>query len=169
MKKIITLLLVFTLAITAFAGCGSKSKLEGSAEEILTDINGKVTVEVVTLDGDVLEDGMPTYGFGKFSQEDFAKAVAEGKYTTNAMSSIYHHIIVLKFNEVKDIDAYKQSIAKTVKEFEYVCGNPEAYYVNDSGNYLFIAVTFEDYVGEFGKAFEELSGTFGKAITGTIE
>ncbi|MEG2001476.1 MAG: hypothetical protein RR107_00115 [Clostridia bacterium] len=171
MKKIVALLLVLTLALTAFAGCGSKSKLGdiGTTADILAEINKKVPIEIMTMDAGVKDGGLPTYGFCDLTEEEFNKLIVEGDFTTNAISSMYHHIIVLKFNDEKDVATYKEKFAKIVKEFPYVCGSPQAYYVNDSGNYLYFAITFDDYVDKFAKAFEELSGTFGKAITGVIE
>lgn len=170
MKKIIALLLVLTLTITAFAGCGKKgTELSGTTAEILAQINEKVEIKVMTMDKSVLEGGLPTYGFSDLTEDEFKKLVLEGDYTANAISSMYHHIIVLRFENSSNAVEFKDKIATEIKEFPYVCGNPEAYYVNDSDNYVFIAVTFADYVDKYAKAFEELAGTFGKGISGEIE
>ena len=55
MKKLLALLLVMVLVLTAFTGCGSKEEAEGETPEVNTEVNADAETEGETADGEAAE------------------------------------------------------------------------------------------------------------------
>lgn len=166
MKKIIAVLLVLTLAITAFAGCGSKkSELTGTTEEIVNKINenGNVEYMVGVNKIEIVENSYPVSYFTGLTDEEFTKYVEEGTVSEAMIGSQAHSIVLLKVKNEKDAQTVADIMNEKIDRRKWICVSAEKSYVNTSGAYVFFVMSNEETCDNASKAFEELAVNFGSA------
>ena len=161
MKKIISILLVMVLALGVFAGCGAKTELEGTTVEILEKINENAEVQF-PLGTDNIDAENPSYHTG-LTTEFYAENVAEGAYSEAMIGSQAHSMIILKVKDGVNPEDVASKIFTDLKPNKWICVTAEHMYVNTSGDYVFMVMSYADATSTIIPAFEALAGTVGDA------
>ncbi len=163
MKKIISVLLVMVLALGVFAGCGAKTELEGTTTEILEKINEDAKVELMVETKDIPTE-QAEY-FTGLTEEDFTASIESGSVSEAMIGSQPHSMVMLKVKDGVDAEAIAKNVFDNIDTRKWICVSAESLYVNTSGDYVFMVMSFVEIVDSIAPAFETLAGSVGDAQT----
>lgn len=171
MKKFIAILLVLTLALTAFAGCGSKSKLGdiGTTEEIVNKLNedGKVEYRVGVNKLEIVKEGWAVSSFTGLTDDEFTKYVEEGYVSEAMIGSQAHSMVLLKLKNKADSKTVAEIMDSKIDRRKWICVQADKSYTNTSDEYVLFIMSDTETCDNVGKAFETLAGSFGTATVTT--
>lgn len=173
MKKILCLILAFTMALT-LAACGGNTEpeapafeLTGTLEEIVDSIYANETItdeiaslatnEVILTDADNLN-----YNLGVASADAIEKAVV----SEPMMSSIAYSLAVVKAKEGADIEALKNEILNGVNYRKWWCVAAEKIAVANCGDVIMMVMASEEIVDGIVNAFSTVcEGNVSEVLT----
>lgn len=140
-KRITAVLMMLTLTMTMFAGCGSENaeetnaNLEGSCEEILAKV-----YENADLDAD-LREAMNYYETTVIAEEseEYILGTTEVEYTDSVysapmMTSVAYQCVLLRIAPEQDVDAAKQLLVDNANPIKWVCVEAESVVVENVGD-----------------------------------
>ena len=163
MKKIISVLLIMGLALGVFAGCGVSTDLEGSTTEIIEQINQDAKVELMVETKHIPAE-QASY-FTGLTEEEYTASIESGSVSEAAIGALAHSMVMLKVKDGVEAEEIATIVFKNVDTRKWICSSAESLYVNTSGDYVFMVMSFGEIVDSVVPAFETLAGSVGDAQT----
>ena len=146
MKKLAVILLAAVLALVGFVGCGQKSgaKLEGSLNDILTQIYTNVDVDDDTrtwLQNYMNNQEITAENCSYFLGTDVA--FEEGLASEPMMSSQAYSLCLIRVADDADIDQIKKDIRDNVNPMKWICVSvdDENIVVDNIGNVIILIMS----------------------------
>lgn len=151
-SKLLTPLVLLALLFNV-TGCGTKEKnIEGSLEDIMKKVYANVPEEktpMMLTNIEVTEENAEN--FLGTSDIDFREALASESMT----GSIAHSVVLVRMNDVKDVEEAKKKIEENINPRKWICVGVEKVTVESRGD--LIIVILNDELGEtISKDFQEL-------------
>ena len=177
-KKITGIILAVAMSLMV-ASCGIanagdndnvvQTNLTGTADEVLEQILADLQES-----GEHMPMALPPTGVtGDLSQnaiglstEDFDKLVDSAFYSMAAIATFAHQIIIIKAIDAAAAAEIKKLVSSEngYDALKWICVRPDSAVVIDSGEYVMIAVSYNEVVNAALAAFEAAAGNTGESV-----
>jgi hypothetical protein len=155
------------------AGCASgggagETNLTGTAEEVLTKLTDDIAAAGVegpkTITMPVTAD--IAQNMAGLSEESFGKLIASAATGQAAIGTFAHQLVVYEANSAKDAAEVKKLVTGDggYDANKWICVAPDKAVAVESGNYVLLVASKNDYCDAAIAAFTEAAGTTGEPV-----
>mgnify|MGYP001629118968 FL=1 len=131
--------------------------ITGSAADVLASILEKAgDSEVATME--VPLDAENSLGMAGISAEQLESLVEDSVVSSAMMSSVAHIAVLVKCKDVESAETIKLAMKDNFDVRRWVCVMPEKVFVVDSGTYVMLVASFEDYADALYNEFKAIAG-----------
>ena len=157
MKKVIAFALSMLLAVSLFAGCGSKNSssavqnLEGSLEEILAKVYDGITEMPMTMEQELTEENSEYYvGVGR-------SEYTEGLASDAAINAVAFSVCLLRAESAEAAEALAEQVEEKADPRKWICVEAEAKIVDRIGDVVILIMTDQTLADQLSANFKALA------------
>ena len=103
-------------------------------------------------------DAENSLGMAGISAEQLESLVEDSVVSSAMMTSVAHIAVLVKCKDVESAETIKLAMKDNFDVRRWVCVMPEKVFVVDSGTYVMLVASFEDYADALYNEFKAIAG-----------